>query len=173
MNSPRPQHADRGANSGGAGARGRSSRQRLVRVSETSSGGFVIAQDGSGRVALIGRESRSGRIDWCVPKGHPEGAEDLEQAAIREIFEETGLEVEILEGLGHIQYEFAAAGKLITKTVHHFLMRQIGGELTVENDPNHEAVEAAWFDLYELHKVLSHENERRMARAAIEWVERT
>jgi 8-oxo-dGTP pyrophosphatase MutT (NUDIX family) len=172
MNSPRPQHADRGANSGGAGARGRSSRQRLVRVSETSSGGFVIAQDGSGRIALIGRESRTGRIDWCVPKGHPEGAEDLEQAAIREIFEETGLEVEILEGLGHIQYEFSAAGKLITKTVHHFLMRQTGGDLTIENDPQQEAVDVQWFAIDDLNTVLAHENERRIARAVVEWVER-
>lgn len=181
MNSPRPSHPVSGANQGGGNARGKSEnqgggkggpRQRFVRVSETSAGGFVIAQDGSGRVALIGRESRSGRIDWCVPKGHPEGVENLEQAAIREIFEETGLEVEILEGLGHIQYEFSAAGKLITKTVHHFLMRQIGGDLTIENDPQQEAVDVQWFAIDDLHQVLAHENERRVARAVVEWMER-
>jgi ADP-ribose pyrophosphatase YjhB (NUDIX family) len=181
MNSPRPSHPNSGANQGGGNARGKSEnqgggkggpRQRFVRVSETSAGGFVIAQDGSGRVALIGRESRSGRIDWCVPKGHPEGVENLEQAAIREIFEETGLEVEIVEGLGHIQYEFSAAGKLITKTVHHFLMRQIGGDLTIENDPQQEAVDVQWFAIDDLHQVLAHENERRVARAVVEWMER-
>lgn len=144
-----------------------------TRVTETSAGGFVLNRDGSHTVALIGRESRGRRTDWCVPKGHPEGNETLEQAAVREVFEETGLEVEIITALGDITYEFNAGRNIIVKTVHHFLMRQIGGELTVENDPNHEAVEAAWFDLHELHKVLSHENERRMARAAIEWVERT
>lgn len=173
MNSPRPSHANSGAAAGGAGkpAKG-GNRPRFVRVSETSAGGFVIAQDGSERVALIGRETRNGRIDWCVPKGHPEGIENLEQAAIREIFEETGLEVEIVEGLGQIQYEFSASGKLITKTVHHFLMRQIGGDLTIENDPQQEAVDVQWFAISDLNQVLAHENERRIARALVEWMER-
>ena len=60
---------------------------------------------------------------------------------LREIAEETGLAVEIIERLGEIQYEFSGGGKLISKTVHHFLMRQVGGDLTVENDPNREAVD--------------------------------
>lgn len=141
------------------------------RVLETSAGGFVLAADGSNRVALIGRLSRSGRIDWCVPKGHPEGEETLEQAAVREVYEETGLEVEILHPLGQIQYEFSAGPKLIAKTVHHYLFRQTGGDLTVEGDPDREAVEARWFELEILLSSLAHENERRIARGVIEWVE--
>jgi len=141
------------------------------RVLETSAGGFVLAADGSNRVALIGRLSRSGRIDWCVPKGHPEGEETLEQAAVREVYEETGLEVEILQPLGQIQYEFSAGPKLIAKTVHHYLFRQTGGDLTVEGDPDQEAVEARWFELEVLLSSLAHENERRIARGVIEWVE--
>jgi 8-oxo-dGTP pyrophosphatase MutT (NUDIX family) len=147
-------------------------RRNLTRVEETSAGGFVLAADGSARVALIGRQARSGRIDWCVPKGHPEGTEDYAEAAIREIAEETGLEAEIIELLGEIHYEFTAGDKLISKTVVHYLMRQTGGFLTVENDPQHEAVEAAWFEVDELFTVLSHENERRMARGVQEWVQR-
>ena len=53
---------------------------------------------------------------------------------------------EILAPLGQVEYEFSGGGKLISKTVHHFLMRQVGGELTVENDPQQEAVGAQWFD---------------------------
>ncbi|MEO0024326.1 MAG: hypothetical protein RL196_767 [Actinomycetota bacterium] len=147
-------------------------RRHLSRVEETSAGGFVLAADGSNRVALIGRLGRSGRIDWCVPKGHPENQENYSEAAIREIAEETGLEAEIIELLGDIHYEFTAGDKLISKTVVHYLMRQTGGDLTVENDPQHEAVEAAWFDIDELSKVLSHDNERRMARGVQEWVQR-
>jgi ADP-ribose pyrophosphatase YjhB (NUDIX family) len=146
--------------------------RRLERVQETSAGGFVLAADGSIRVALIGRQNRSGRIDWCVPKGHPEGSESLQEAAIREVAEETGLEVEIIEPLGQISYEFTGSGKLISKTVHHFLMRQVGGDLTVENDPNHEAIDVQWFELDTINEVLSHENERRLARGVIEWVQR-
>ena len=151
----------------------RSRQNPRTRVPETSAGGFVLNRDGSRTVALIGREGRGRRTDWCVPKGHPEGGETLEQAAVREVFEETGLEVEIITKLGDITYEFNAGRNIIVKTVHHFLMRQTGGDLTVENDPNHEAVEAAWFELDKLDSVLSHENERRMARAAIEWVDRS
>jgi hypothetical protein len=51
-------------------------------------------------------------------------------------------------------------------------MRQIGGSLTIENDPDHEAVDVKWVPLDELAAILSHENERRMARGVIEWVER-
>ena len=151
----------------------RSRQPRRQRVTETSAGGFVLAADGSNTVALIGRETRGRRIDWCVPKGHPEGSETLEQAAIREVFEETGIEAEIILKLGSIDYEFTAGRKVIAKTVHQFLMKQTGGTLTVENDPNHEAVEARWVSVDDLNKMLSHENERRMARAVLEWVERS
>jgi ADP-ribose pyrophosphatase YjhB (NUDIX family) len=141
-------------------------------VEETSAGGFVLAADGSRRVALIGRETRSGRLEWCVPKGHLEGDESIEAAAVREVAEETGLICEILAPLGVIDYKFQAGGKLIHKTVHHFLMQQIGGELTIENDPDQEAVDVKWVALEELSGILAHENERRMARGVIEWVER-
>jgi 8-oxo-dGTP pyrophosphatase MutT (NUDIX family) len=141
-------------------------------VEETSAGGFVLAADGSRSVALIGRETRSGRLEWCVPKGHPEGDESIEAAAVREVAEETGLICEILAPLGVIDYKFQAGGKLIHKTVHHFLMQQIGGELTIENDPDQEAVDVKWVALEELSGILAHENERRMARGVIEWVER-
>ena len=152
-----------------------SERQRGTtrpRVPETSAGGFVLCSDGSLRVALIGRLNRGGRIDWCVPKGHPEGDENLEQAAIREIAEETGLEAEIIVNLGDIHYEFSAGNKLISKTVHHFLMRQTGGHLTVENDPQREAVDVQWFEIENLDNTLAHENERRMGRGVQEWLAR-
>lgn len=146
--------------------------KRTTRVEETSAGGFVLASTGPARVALIGRKTRTERIEWCVPKGHPEGDESIEAAAVREVFEETGIECEIITPLGTIDYRFQAAGKLIHKTVHHFLFRQIGGELNVENDPDHEAIDAKWVELDALSGILSHENERRMALGVIEWVER-
>ena len=51
-------------------------------------------------------------------------------------------------------------------------MRQLGGELTDENDPQHEAVDVQWFEIENLHKTLAHENERRIALGVQEWLER-
>ncbi|NDC48923.1 MAG: NUDIX hydrolase [Micrococcales bacterium] len=140
------------------------------RVEETSAGGFVLAADGSPRVAVIGRRNRGGRIDWCVPKGHPEGQETIAEAALREVEEETGLQAEILETLGSIHYEFSTPTAVISKTVHHFLMKQVGGHLTIENDPDHEAVDIRWIPLELLAEELTHENERRLALVVQEWV---
>lgn len=141
------------------------------RVEETSAGGFVLAADGSPRIAVIGRRNRGGRIDWCVPKGHLEGDETKEQAAIREIAEETGLEATIIESLGSIHYEFSTPTSIISKTVHHFLMKQTGGTLTIENDPDQEAVDIRWVHIDLLHAELAHENERRLAVIVQEWIQ--
>jgi 8-oxo-dGTP pyrophosphatase MutT (NUDIX family) len=141
------------------------------RVEETSAGGFVLAADGSPRIAVIGRRNRGGRIDWCVPKGHLEGNETKEEAAIREIAEETGLEATIIESLGSIHYEFSTPTSIISKTVHHFLMKQTGGTLTIENDPDQEAVDIRWVHIDLLHAELAHENERRLAVIVQEWIQ--
>ncbi len=141
------------------------------RVEETSAGGFVLAADGSPRIAVIGRRNRGGRIDWCVPKGHLEGDETKEQAAIREIAEETGLEAKIIECLGSIHYEFSTPSSIISKTVHHFLMKQTGGTLTIENDPDREAVDIRWVHIELLNAELAHENERRLALIVQEWIQ--
>lgn len=121
-----------------------------------------------GKVAIISHLNRGGRPDWCIPKGHPERGESLEQAAIREVYEETGVEAEILQKIGEINYSFKVGNKRIRKTVHHYLMRQLGGELTHELDPTGEVVDVAWFHIDELGQVLAHENERRVAASARE-----
>lgn len=149
----------------------RNSNTGKRKVEETSAGGFVLDGESLSHIALIGRETRSRRLEWCVPKGHPEGSETIEQAAIREVFEETGLQVEILASLGTIEYQFSSGNTLISKTVHHFLMKQIGGELSVENDPDQEAVTAKWVSVQDIESTLTHENERRMAKAVIAWLE--
>ena len=62
-------------------------------VEEMSAGGVVVdTSDAELRVAIIARLNRGGRLEWCLPKGHPEDKENNEQAAVREIAEETGIE---------------------------------------------------------------------------------
>ncbi|WP_432483952.1 NUDIX hydrolase [Kineococcus esterisolvens] len=146
----------------------REPRRRLPTVQETSSGGLVVdVSTGEPRAAVICRLNRAGRLEWCLPKGHPEGTETLEQAAVREIEEETGIRGVVVEGLGSIDYWFSADGRRIHKVVHLFLLKAVGGHLTVENDPDAEAVDVAWVPFRELDERLAFPNERRAVEAAV------
>ena len=139
---------------------------------ETSAGGVVVTvEPGRARLALIARFNRAHRLEWCLPKGHPEGEEDHRQAAVREVEEETGIAGHILEPLGAIDYWFTVARHRVHKTVHHFLLRATGGELTTENDPDHEAVDVAWVRLEDVARRLSFANERRIVDLARQVVD--
>jgi 8-oxo-dGTP pyrophosphatase MutT (NUDIX family) len=146
-------------------------REKPSPVVEISAGGFVVSKTDSTLVALMARFNRGGKLEWCVPKGHIEPGETKEQAALREVFEETGLKAEITDYLGDVSYTFNQKGKNVSKTVHVYLMNQVAGELTMENDPNHEASELAWVKLSELINKLSHVNEKRIAQVALELIE--
>ena len=118
------------------------------------------------RAAVIARRNRAGRVEWCLPKGHLEDGETPEQAAIREIAEETGIEGRVIVPLGTIDYWFSAEGRRIHKLVHHYLLEATGGRLTIEDDPDQEAIDVAWVALDDLGSVLAFPNERRIAREA-------
>lgn len=122
-------------------------------------------------VALMARFNRGGKLEWCIPKGHLEENETNEQAAIREVFEETGLKTEIIDYLGEVTYHFIQGGSKINKTVHVYLMQQTGGELSFDHDPHKEASELEWVQVSELLARLSHSNEKRIAKIAVELIE--
>lgn len=140
---------------------------RLPRVEEVSAGGVAVdVVGGEAYIAVISRENRVGRIEWCLPKGHREGTETLVETAQREVAEETGIVSRALVTLGVIDYWFTAAERRVHKRVHHYLLEAVGGELTVENDPDQEALEARWVRLEDAHRVLTFPNEQRIARMA-------
>lgn len=139
---------------------------------EVSAGGLII--DFTHRdlpAAIIARINRSGHLEWCLPKGHVEEPETLEEAARREIEEETGIRGEIIHSLGNIEYWFTSSGQRIHKKVHHYLLQATGGEITTDNDPDHEAVDAAWVPFTNLTGRLSFANERRIAEFAREFIQ--
>jgi ADP-ribose pyrophosphatase YjhB (NUDIX family) len=141
--------------------RSRTRRQRLRRVEETSAGGLVVDDSGAQpRVALIGRHDRRGRLVWSLPKGHIEPGETAEDAALREVAEETGITARIIGVLGTINYWFIADGRRIHKTVHHYLMRALSGELSADDV---EVDEVAWVPLDELPRRLRYRGERALA----------
>ena len=138
-------------------------------IDETSAGGLIIdVQAGRAVTAVIARRNRGGRQEWCLPKGHLEGRETAEQAAVREIAEETGISGRVLRHLATIDYWFAGDDHRVHKVVHHFLLEATGGDLTTENDPDHEAEDVAWVDLEDVSRRLAYPNERRIVAAARE-----
>lgn len=140
---------------------------RSSTTEETSAGGLVVDFEAATLdVAIIARINRAGRLEWCLPKGHLEGDETSAEAARREIAEETGIVGSVIAPLGSVDYWFSVSGNRIHKVVHHFLLRATGGTITVENDPDHEAIDAAWVPLDELGEKLSFANERRIVAAA-------
>jgi mutator protein MutT len=132
------------------------------RVDEVSAGGLVV--DTTGKLGLlIGRrdqkDSTGKRILWSLPKGHIEAGETPEQAALREVQEETGIESIIEKSLGVIDFWFMAGGKRIHKTVHHYLFRESGGLLAAQET---EVDEVAWFPLEEIIEKLAYPDEKKL-----------
>ncbi len=132
------------------------------RVDEVSAGGLVI--DSTGTMGLlIGRidqkDSSGTKLLWSLPKGHIEAGETPEEAAIREVAEETGIHSTISRSLGVIDFWFMAGGKRIHKTVHHFLFSETGGELAPQVS---EVDEVSWFPLTEIIDHLAYPDEKKL-----------
>ena len=108
------------------------------------------------------RRGRDG-VTWTLPKGTPDPGESTEETALREVAEETGLEVRIVERLPSIEYAFVQDGTRIRKTVHYFLMEPTGGDLS-RHDREFETVR--WVPFEEAGGLLSFQTERELVAAA-------
>lgn len=147
-------------------------RQNLPIVNETSAGGVIVSvHKGHAYVAVIARRNRGGRLEWCLPKGHLEGIETAEQAAVREVSEETGIYGQVLRHLATIDYWFSGHDRRVHKVVHHFLLEALSGTLTVENDPDREAEKVEWVRIDRVAARLAYPNERRIVGMARQLLE--
>jgi 8-oxo-dGTP pyrophosphatase MutT (NUDIX family) len=137
---------------------------RLRPVTATSAGGIVIRHEAGGARLVIGsrRRERDGWT-WTLPKGTPNPGETREETALREVTEETGLEVRITGPLDSIEYWFVQSGQRIHKTVHYFLMEPIGGDLAGHD---HEFEQVRWVTFAEAASMLTFETERALAARA-------
>ncbi|MSQ36085.1 MAG: NUDIX hydrolase [Dehalococcoidia bacterium] len=141
----------------------RPAARRLPVRAATSAGGVVYRRRGARvEVVLVGRAAQ--RL-WALPKGTPESAESIEQTALREVREETGLEVAIAQRIGSVRYWFALPqeGVRVRKVVHHFLMQPVGGDLTL-HDGEYDLV--TWIDIREATARMSYANERSIVERA-------
>ena len=126
-----------------------------------SCGGVVYRlREGGVELALCGR--RNGL--WALPKGTPETGETHEQTALREVQEETGLEVEIEAPLGHIEYWFTLPRERVHKRVYFYLMTSCGGSVD-DHDPEFDVVE--WFPAAAVPATLTYPSEAEVVGRAL------
>jgi YD repeat-containing protein len=139
---------------------------RLRVAAATSAGGIVVRAERDGRSLVVGMRRRDrDSVTWTLPKGTPNPGESTEQTALREVEEETGLEVRIVEPLPSIEYSFVQGGTRILKTVHYFLMEPIGGDLARHD---HEFERVRWLPFAEAPGVLTFATERALVATAAE-----
>ena len=133
------------------------SKLRIMKDQIVAAGGLLIdARAGEKRVLLVHRPRYD---DWSFPKGKLDPGETIEEAALREVKEETGLTCRIIRKLSTSRYRTRHNGKLHSKVVHLFLMERTGGRIRV---PKHEVDRAAWLEFDEAMKLLSYEQDRRL-----------
>jgi 8-oxo-dGTP pyrophosphatase MutT (NUDIX family) len=130
-------------------------------IREFSSGGLVI-RNLKGRPFLAVVRVRDKIL--ALPKGHPEPGESAQEAAQREVREETGLEATPVEKLGDVRYWYARDGDRVLKVVSFFLFRYRSGRLEDHDD---EVEEALWIPLEEAPERLAYRGEKDMARTAL------
>jgi 8-oxo-dGTP pyrophosphatase MutT (NUDIX family) len=133
---------------------------------EHSSGGAVIHSiDGRPHVAMIATRNRT---RWGLPKGAVSKGETSEQAALREVQEETGILADIVRALDTIEYYFRAGDTLIRKRVDFYLMSYVGGKLTPQLT---EVDDVEWVELSEAIRRASFESEKKLLSSALEQIE--
>lgn len=128
-----------------------------------SAGGVIFRRrDGIVEVVLV---ARSASNLWALPKGTPEPGETLEETALREVSEETGLGAEIVGEVGQVAYAFTLRRERVrvSKVVHHYLMEPRSGDLSLHD---HEYDLAGWYEIGEAIRRMTYDNERDIVELA-------
>ena len=119
--------------------------------------------------SLRDTKNLKGKETWALPKGGREDDETAEDAAVREVREETGIEAEIVEPLEDITYWFVWPPEQVRyrKTVHLYLMRALGGDVSLHDN---EVEEVRFVPLEEAERMVSYRTDRNVLRTALDHV---
>ena len=129
---------------------------------EVSAGGVLCRRVGDAGLEFCIVNTHGGR-DWQFPKGHQEEGETLEQTALREVREESGMQGRILAPLSLIRYQFRRPGRTIDKAVYFYVMEYVDGNPADHDD---EVTAVRWVAEAEIMRILTYPNERELAIAA-------
>jgi 8-oxo-dGTP pyrophosphatase MutT (NUDIX family) len=139
----------------------------VLRTARATSAGGVVHRSVEDRHEIVVVHRRA-PVLWALPKGTPDSGETLEETALRETREETGLEVEIEAPISSIRYFFVRGSTRFHKTVHFFLMRPMGGALELHDE---EFDEVRWASAPEALALLTHATERSVVERALKLIE--
>lgn len=136
-------------------------------IHKKSAGGIVCCSKGK---ILTLNVTKYGEI--VFPKGTIEPGESPEDAAVREVLEETGYHVKVRAPLGEVSYEFDEDdGKRYRKTVYYYLLELVDENETPEPNreehENDEGIENLWLSIEDARKHLTHEDSRQKLEDAI------
>lgn len=136
--------------------------RRIPTKEAVSAGGVVWRRGPDSQIEVVVCGRRSDRI-WGLPKGTPDSGEHLEQTALREVQEETGLEVRLGDRLTPIEYWFTSRGIRYHKQVHHWMMEPVGGDVAQHD---HEFDDVLWVAAAEAYATLTYDGERALVAEA-------
>ncbi|MGI8998689.1 MAG: NUDIX hydrolase [Candidatus Limnocylindria bacterium] len=139
----------------------------VLRTARATSAGGVVHRLVAGRREIVVVHRRV-PVLWALPKGTPDSGESLEETALRETREETGLDVEIEAAITSIRYVFVRESTRFNKTVHFFLMRPVGGALELHDQ---EFDEVRWATPPEALALLTHATERSIVERSLTLIE--
>jgi len=127
---------------------------------EFSAGGVVYRKNENGKLEILLIRVRS---RWSFPKGNIEKGEPKDQAALREVKEETGVDAEIVSYLGEVDYWYNSGLTRIHKFVYYYLMKYIGGDIVPQKE---EIDEAKFHPIEEVEKLLSYPTDKKIFERA-------
>lgn len=132
-------------------------------VEEVSAGGVVVF----GNAILLLKKFNG---DWVLPKGRVEKNESLEEAALREVFEESGVRAEIIEYIGLVNYRFRnlKENKTINKTVHWYLMKSSSMDCTPQKKEGF--VDALFVHIDKAENLVRYVDERNIIAKGIKMI---
>lgn len=130
-------------------------------IEAVSCGGVVIYR---GKALLLYKNQNGRYVGWVMPKGTVEKGESYQNAALREVREESGAVAEIVKYIGKTHYTFKADGDLVNKTVHWYLMTAN----SYYNKPQIEEffTDSGFYKQHEAYYLLKFQDEKQIMRQA-------